>query len=211
MARWEKDCPTGLYEPYRSDSDGNRRLPRLRTVRMVNDVLKLSEGPMDVSAWDIDKDLIGLPGGAIWDLNASESYLNIHRLPVMRTAGADPERAGCPLGNPCRCYWHSFLNDVTGGGRDLADNLQLAVGASLFAGNQAHRINLVVGDGGTGKSTFLNAINKALGDYAGVAPAPAISGPGADDPTALAGVVDKRFVYVAETQGSMWRAGSILA
>ena len=61
---------------------------------MVNDVLKLSEGPMDVSAWDIDKDLIGLPGGAIWDLNASES---LPEEPVSYL-----KRSGAPVFAPLR-------------------------------------------------------------------------------------------------------------
>ena len=66
-------------------------------------------------------------------------------------------------------------------------------------------MNVVCGDGGTGKSLFLNTIAKALGDYAGAMPASVLASKGDQHPTGLAGVVDKRFVTVPEVTGSFWR------
>ena len=86
------------------------------------------------------------------------------------------------------------------------EGLQISVGASLFGGNRDHRLNVVCGDGGTGKSVFLNTIAKALGDYAGAMPASVLaSTKGNDHPTGLAGIVDKRFVVVPEVSGGMWK------
>ena len=87
--------------------------------------------------------------------------------------------------------------------------LQLNIGASVFAGNPSHRLNVLVGAGSNGKTVFLNAISAALGDYAGTAPALAFTGRG-DHPTALAGIAKTRFCTAAEVRG-MWREGSILA
>ena len=49
---------------------------------------------------------------------------------------------------------------------------------------------VVSGDGGTGKSVFLNTVAKALGDYAGAMPPSVLASKGNDHPTGLAGVVD---------------------
>ena len=87
----------------------------------------------------------------------------------------------------------------------MEDGLQVSVGASLFGGNRDHRLNVVTGDGGTGKSVFLNAVARALGDYAGALPASVLASKGNDHPTGLAGVVDKRFVVVPEVSGGMWK------
>ena len=87
----------------------------------------------------------------------------------------------------------------------MAEGLQISVGASLFGGNRDHRLNVVCGDGGTGKSVFLNTIAKALGDYAGAMPASVLASKGNDHPTGLAGIVDKRFVVVPEVSGGMWK------
>ena len=45
----------------------------------------------------------------------------------------------------------------------MENALQVAVGASLYGGNKEHQIQILVGDGSTGKSTFLGAIAAALG------------------------------------------------
>ena len=72
---------------------------------------------------------------------------------------------------------------MTGGDADMAEGLQISVGASLFGGNRDHRLNVVCGDGGTGKTVFLNAIARALGGYAGAMPPSVLASKGNDHPT----------------------------
>ena len=129
------------------------------------------------------------------------------RYPITKTTGVDPAEYQGPTicRRNCTCLWHSFLDDVTGGDEGMAEGLQVSVGASLFGGNRDHRLNVVVGDGGTGKSVFLNTIAKALGDYAGAMPASVLASKGNDHPTGVAGIVDKRFVVVPEVSGGMWK------
>ena len=157
--------------------------------------------------WDADGELMGLPNGEIWDLVRGWAEPNYRRYTITKTTGVDPEeyQSKAICWSNCTCYWHSFLADVTGGDKDMAEGLQISVGASLFGGNRDHRLNVVCGDGGTGKSVFLSTIAKALGDYAGAMPASVLASKGNDHPTGLAGIVDKRFVVVPEVSGGMWK------
>ena len=176
-------------------------------VGVFKDVLALAKEYMTIDTWDACGGLMGLPNGEIWDLKAGWAEPNFRRFTVTKTTGVDPEEYQIkPIcRRNCTCYWHSFLDDVTGGDKDMAEGLQISVGASLFGGNRDHRLNVVCGDGGTGKSVFLNTIAKALGDYAGAMPASVLAGKGNDHPTGLAGVVDKRFVTVQEVNDGMWQ------
>ena len=176
-------------------------------VNVYRDVLTLAKEHLTIEKWDTEGDLMGLPGGDVWDLERGYAMPNFRRLPITKMTGVDPaeyqSKSICQRG--CKCLWHSFLHDVTGGDLDMQEGLQISVGASLFGGNRDHRLNVLVGDGGTGKSVFLSTIAKALGDYAGALPASVLASKGNDHPTGLAGIVDKRFVVVPEVSGGMWK------
>ncbi len=62
--------------------------------------------------------------------------------------------------------WEQFLTDTTGGNQELMDFLQVAVGYSLTGDTREEKLFFVHGPGGSGKSTFLEAVKVVLGDYA---------------------------------------------
>ena len=199
------DAAGALIEKICGDSESDAA--RWGKLAVYKDVLTLAREHLTIDQWDADGGLLGLPCGEVWDLEAGYSMPNFRRLPVTKQTGADPDefrgKAVCRSG--CACLWHIFLLDVTGGDEDMEEHLQLSIGAALYGGNRDHRLNVVCGDGGTGKSVFLSTIAKALGDYAGAMPPSVLSSKGNDHPTGLAGVVDKRFVVVPEVSGGMWR------
>ena len=176
-------------------------------VAVYRDVLALAKEHMTIERWDAYGSVLGLPNGELWDLETGYGTPNFRRLPITKTTGVDPDeyQSKTICRGSCTCLWHSFLADVTGGDFDMEEGLQTSVGASLFGGNRDHRLNVVCGDGGTGKSVFLNTIAKALGDYAGAMPASVLASKGSDHPTGLAGIADKRFVVVPEVSGGMWK------
>jgi len=61
--------------------------------------------------------------------------------------------------------WESFLTAVLPD-PEVRDLLQRALGSSLFGGNPAQIAICLHGRGGNGKSTLMNAVAHALGDYA---------------------------------------------
>ena len=199
------DAVGGLVEELCGDSAS--AAAKWGKLAIYKDVLSLAREHLTIDQWDAYGDLLGLPNGEVWELERGYSMPNYRRLPITKTTGADPAEfqhgPGCKSG--CTCLWHSFLSDVTGGDADMEEHLQLSIGAALYGGNRDHRLNVIVGDGGTGKSVFLNAIAKALGDYAGAMPPSVLASKGNDHLTGLAGVVDKRFVTVPEVTGGMWK------
>jgi putative DNA primase/helicase len=62
--------------------------------------------------------------------------------------------------------WDRFLNETTGGDTELRGYVQRAAGSSLVGRNDDEIMNFVFGPGGSGKSTFVEAVRATVGDYA---------------------------------------------
>ena len=179
-------------------------------VGVYRDILELAKGSLTLDSWDDQDDLIGLPNGDLWDLRKGFGVPNWWGLPITQVAACDPAEyvsdRPCPSGRPCFCRWHSFVDEACGGDQEMVRALQMAVGASLYGGNLDHRVHVLVGDGGTGKSLFINTVAAALGDLSGVAPASVLAGRGDDHPTGLAGIAGRRLVVVPEVHGGLWKS-----
>lgn len=64
--------------------------------------------------------------------------------------------------------WDSFIGGATGHNADLAQCLAVSAGCSILGDNREEVGFMVVGPEASGKSTMLESIRGALGDYAGV-------------------------------------------
>jgi len=114
----------------------------------------VKQSDLDVSPW-----LLNCLNGVV-DLTTGE--LRPHRredlitklCPVKYDAAARSE------------LWDKSLHDATGGDRELMDFLQIAVGYSITGVTDEEVLFFVHGPAATGKSTFLEAVKAALGDYA---------------------------------------------
>ena len=63
--------------------------------------------------------------------------------------------------------WREFLLQISCGEEYMADFLQQFAGMAAIGKVYEERLVIAVGSGGNGKSTFFNAIQDVLGDYAG--------------------------------------------
>ena len=197
----------------------DKKVAKWQKPSVYRDVLTLAKETLTLQNLDGNAGLIGLPNGDVWDLERGEGWPNLNALPVTKSAGAPtpdtiPDKRFCPIGQankPCVCHWHCFLRDATGDDAEMVDNLQMAVGASMFGDNRDNLVHVLVGDGGTGKSVFLNAIAAALGDYAASADARVFSGRNDEHPAALASIATSRFVQVPELASGSWREGTLKA
>jgi putative DNA primase/helicase len=97
--------------------------------------------------------------------------------------------------------WLKFLERVTGGDQELIDYLQRVAGYCLTGSTQEHALFFLYGTGANGKSTFLNAITRALGDYHRTAPIETFTSANSDrHPTDLAALRGARLVTSIETE-----------
>jgi putative DNA primase/helicase len=107
--------------------------------------------------------------------------------------------------------WLAFLKRVTGGNQEVVDYLQRVAGYCLTGSTQEHALFFLYGTGANGKTTFLNAITRALGDYHRAAPIETFTSTSTDrHPTDLAGLRGARLVTAIETEeGRRWAESRI--
>jgi putative DNA primase/helicase len=114
--------------------------------------------PVLREAFDADAWLLNVQNGTV-DLRSGE--LRPHRREDLITRLAPVEydlQATLPL-------WERFLDETTGGDRELQAYLQRAVGYTLTGTTDLEHLFFIHGPTRTGKSTFLEALKGALGDY----------------------------------------------
>ena len=61
--------------------------------------------------------------------------------------------------------WLKFLDDITGGDKELQDYIQKCIGYSISGSNREQCAYFLYGMGNNGKSTFLDTIGDLLGNY----------------------------------------------
>ena len=170
----------------------------------LRDALTLAAESLPRAEWDHEPNLLGLPGGRV----------------VKLTTGVDRAQtpddwitmaAGCDLADEVSTPWLHFVSEACGGDGEMASALQAAVGASAFGHNREHRVEVLCGDGGTGKSTFAETVAAALGGYAGVLPASVLNARNEQHPTGIAGLLGKRFATAPEVTGGTFRSETLKA
>lgn len=185
-----------------------------QSIRMVKNMVSLgsSDPRVCVPARELDKDLdlLGVPNGVV-DLRTGELRVAAPELRVTMVAGvAFDAAARCPL-------FEQTVLDAFQGDRAMADYFQRLMGYTL-SGRPTHQLLAILyGMGANGKSTILNAVRKAFGDYARVADAssfisdgrPGGGGGPREDLVRLRGA---RMVYVSEPdEGGELREGAVKA
>ena len=159
-----------------------------------------------VAQWDADPWLLNTPGGVV-DLRTGR--YGSHRLEdyVTKLAGVAPD-AACPIPT-----WLKFLDRVTAGDDNLIAYLKRTTGYTLTGVTREHALFFMYGTGANGKTTFLNAITAATGDYHRTAPIETFTAvTGERHPTDLAGLRGARLVTAIETEeGRRWAEAKIKA
>lgn len=114
---------------------------------------------VDVDDLDADPWLLCCTNGTV-DLRTGE--LREHRREDLIT-----KSAAAPFDPEARSErWEAFVRGVVQGDEELVAFLQASAGYALTGDTSEERMWLVQGPGGTGKSTFLEALRNVLGEYA---------------------------------------------
>ena len=156
---------------------------------------------------DFDKDpwLLGTPGGTVELQTGTVRTADPADL-ITRSTSIAPVK-----GEPKR--WLKFLQEATNCDASMIRYLKQFAGYSLTGNTSAHAVFFIFGNGGTGKSTFVNTLLKIFGSYGRTSPMDAFAEQAfAAHPTEIAMLDGARLVVANETeQGRKWAAARIKA
>ena len=167
--RWAKETVLEMYALLaRMDDDKLRNelrsaIIRCESMTRLRAMVEAAESELDVRAdvaeFDADPWLLNVANGTI-DLRTGE--LREHRRDDMLTKLA-PIVYRADAQDP---VFDAYLAAATQGNTGFADYLQKAAGYTLTGLTDEETVFLVLGPGATGKSTLVEALLAALGDYA---------------------------------------------
>jgi len=152
--------------------------------------------------WNADPWLLNTQDGVV-DLKTGRQRPHERTDRMTKITTATP-KGDCPT-------WRQFLDEVTGGDKELQSYLQRMVGYALTGSTQEHALFFLYGTGANGKSVFVNTLATILGDYATNAPMDTFMETRTDrHPTDMAGLRGARFVSAIETeQGRRWAESKV--
>ena len=156
------------------------------------------------AVWDTDTMLLGTPGGTV-DLRTGTIGPAAQTDMITKLTGANPsETSDCPI-------WLRFLDEATGGDKELIRFLQQWAGYCLTGDVREHALLFVYGPGGNGKSVWLNTMSGILADYARTAAMDTFTEAKGDrHPTDIAMLRGSRMVCASETEeGRGWAEAKI--
>jgi putative DNA primase/helicase len=182
-------------------ADNPKVAAKLASASTVGGVERLARADRRHAAttdeWDADPWLLNTPGGVV-DLKTGRMRPHERADRMTKITTATPS-GDCPT-------WRHFIDEVTGGDKELQSYLQRMVGYALTGSTQEHALFFLYGTGANGKSVFVNTLATILGDYATNAPMDTFMETRTDrHPTDMAGLRGARFVAAIETeQGKRW-------
>lgn len=107
--------------------------------------------------------------------------------------------------------WLAFLNKIMGGNEELIHFLQKAIGYSLTGSTREQCMFILYGAGCNGKSTFLNAVQNMLADYAQQTPTESLlQRKNEGIPNDVARLKGARFVTASEVEQGRTLAESLI-
>ena len=151
----------GAEDPEKAEKDFMKHLKNSRSSKYKSAMIKESEHrlPINPDQLDINKSLLCTPNGII---DLTTGILQPHDPQKFMTKITNCEytdKIDYPL-------WEKFLNEIFGGDQELIRYMQKAIGYSLTGSVKEQCLFFCYGNGQNGKSTFIETISDALGDYA---------------------------------------------
>lgn len=195
MDYYVQNAPQSWGDPDEVEKKFMKHLKQSRSNRSKESMIKESQHHVPITPEQLDthKSLLCTPNGIV---NLKTGELQNHDKSKFITKITNCEYTD-KIDHP---LWDSFLNDTFGSDRELIRYIQKAVGYSLTGSTQEQCAFFCYGTGRNGKSTFLETISEALGDYAtNIQPETIMVKPGTSGPTSdIARLKGARFVNSAE-------------
>lgn len=173
---------------------GRQRIASVKTGRALADMAR--SDPRHATTpddWDADDWMLGVPGGSV-DLRTGEFHGPNRDYLISRNTSVAPARGPHPL-------WDAVLARASGGDPAYARFLQTWAGLTLSGDTSQEAFLFLHGKGGSGKSTFVDALREILGDYAMTSPIESFTASGKQEhSTEIARLAGARMVCANETE-----------
>ena len=159
-----RNCNISAKRVFRSDSDEEKYLKYIagrRASGKISATLKEAIPMLSIETADLDADplILNTPAGEVHlDTGEIAPHDPAHHITHITKSSPSEENAE---------IWSNFLNQIACGDEAIADFLQQFAGMAAIGKVYEERLVIALGSGGNGKSTFFNAIQDVLGDYAG--------------------------------------------
>ncbi len=180
--------------------------PRLKAMISQARCQKEIETPRE--AFDQEPGLLTVLNGTL-DIRTGE--LREHQKEDLITRMAEVEWRG--LDYPFQ-PWIDFLSDATARNENQERYLCMMTGYSAIGNPEEEKVFFLLGPGGTGKTTFIEAIRGALGDYAKTAEIEAFVQPGKSRGSRprpeIIHLLGARIIFCAEVERGQKMAGALL-
>jgi putative DNA primase/helicase len=158
MLRHSRDIGKGVY-----NDKGDELVKHLRKTESNSKIQALltlakTESPLDPKELDANPFLFNVANGTI-DLQTGTlvPHSKHHRITKITSVAFDSS-ATCPK-------WRNFLQEVTGGSKEVQDYIQKVVGYCMTGVTKEQCFWILFGLGANGKSTFIDVLKKVLGEY----------------------------------------------
>lgn len=166
-----------------------------------------AESPdIQTSASELDQqlDILNCQNGVV-NLRTGELLPHDRKLWMTKIAGCDYDPAA--LGDK----WPKFVSEICSDDLELIRYLRIMAGYSATGETSEQVVFLLHGEGGDGKSTLMELLRAALGDYAGVAaPGLLVQSDRERHPTEIADLVGLRMVSAAEADSDRRLASEVV-
>jgi putative DNA primase/helicase len=166
----------------------------VRTLIQSDRGIALSPDVLDHNPW-----VLNTPGGIVDLVTGALNPADPDELCTKSTSVPPDFNAEAP-------EWLRFLEEATGGDRDLVAYLKRLSGYTLTGSTREQHLTFIWGPGGNGKSVFLNTLMEILGDYGRTATMETFSASNSDrHSTDIAHLMGARMVAASETTaGRRW-------
>ena len=163
-----KEAAANFAEATGDDGDANpaakaylNHAMKLRSANAQRNMLELAKARLAIHARELDADpeILNTVAGIV-DLRSGQLTQHDPKRYCTKLAPVAPSGRGAEM-------WGAFLDLVTCGDRDLKGYLRRVAGMAIVGKVYEEGIQITIGGGRNGKSTFYGALSKVLGDYAG--------------------------------------------
>lgn len=188
------DPPDGM-DPEDVEKNFLKHIKQSRSSKSKNAMLKEAEHRVPVLPEQLDthKTLLNTPNGTI-NLRTGELMPHAKKRLITKIAHSEyTDTMDIPI-------WEKFLLQIFQGDTELIRYIQKAIGYSISGSTKEECVFFCYGTGRNGKSTFLDVISEAIGDYGtNIQPETIMIKPNGNGPTSdIARLKGARFVTSAE-------------